>query len=131
MTCDRQNRDTTFNPVSRLPHTYNRLLIELKMSSYGCTMFPGLHSFNHDAFMLWAAKSYRLACARESGVGAGPIELNMGEGWMSLETISNTSFQMRVRRHTTNGEIAFKLLYKDTHEWKGYLLPATEKSKIY
>lgn len=69
--------------------------------------------------MLWAAKAYRHACAREAGAGAGPIELNLGEGWMPLEDISTAdSFRMRIRRHPTNGEISFTLAYEDGKSWK-------------
>lgn len=90
------------------------------MSSYGCFMVSGPHSFSHNAFQLWAAKSYRHACACESGAGTGPIEVNMGEGWMPLGAISNTTFEVRVRYHPTNSEVAFKVMYKNGTEWKGY-----------
>lgn len=83
-------------------------------------MVSGPHSFSHKAFQLWATKSYRHACARESGAGAGPIEVNMGEGWMLLGAISNTTFEFRVRYHPTNSEVAFKVVYKNGTEWKGY-----------
>lgn len=83
-------------------------------------MVSGPHSFSHKAFQLWAAKSYRHACFRESGAGAGPIEVNMGEGWMLLEAISNTTFEFKIRYHPTNSEVAFKLVYKHGAEWKGY-----------
>lgn len=83
-------------------------------------MFPGPHTFNHNRFMLWAAKAYRHACAREAGVGAGPIEMNLGEGWMLLEDISTAnSFRMQIRRHPTNGEISFRLVSREGNGYKG------------